>query len=414
MKCLLVIFSLLSINVFSQYNGTIFQELKTKNFFKAQEIYEQSKNDYSIVEREFIEASLDNAFNKTKCSNEKIDKLLSQKEPIPDSVKLKLYQLKVDNFVKEFAYKNAAETIDFILKNYSKLLGENELNSLENSYKLWYALKDEPRQTIKIPSTVRQKLKIDKAGLKNLMVSTNTDSIDFIFDTGANISTTINSTAKKMNMKLIPAGIEVGTITGEKIRADLAICPILNIGEIEVLNAVFLVMDDDALFIPQIDYRIYGIIGFPIINALKEIQITKDNYFIIPEKQTRISQSSNLALDELKPMVYMNGMHFSFDSGASESMLYCSFYEKHKKEIDGVYPSVEFAFGGAAGSKKFSGFSIQYTFSIMDKIAVFDNLKVVKEKIKDEELVFGNIGQDLIVQFDRMILNFDQMFLKFE
>src|SRR5690606_16973026 len=283
----------------------------------------------------------------------------------------------IDNFIKEFAYKNAAETINFILENYAELLGEKELDDLKNSYQIWYALQDAPQQTVKIPSTTRQKMKIDKAGLKNLSVFSNKDSIDFIFDTGANISTVIASTAKKMDMKIIPAGIEVGTITGQTINADLAVCPVMKIGAIEIRNAIFLVMSDEALYIPQIDYRIRGIIGFPIINALREIQLTKEGYFIVPESETKITASSNMALDELKPMIYMNGMHFSFDSGASESMLYSRFYERNKKQIDEKYPPVEFAFGGAAGSKKFSGFSIQYSFDLSGKKANFQNLKVV-------------------------------------
>lgn len=54
----------------------------------------------------------------------------------------------------------------------------------------------------------------DKAGLKNIKVATENDSMDFIFDPGANISTISQSAAAKMGMKIVSANIKVGAITG--------------------------------------------------------------------------------------------------------------------------------------------------------------------------------------------------------
>jgi len=75
---------------FGQLRGDVFEEMKVKNFFKAKEIYEETKSNYTKAEQEFIEASLDNAFNQIRLYNEKITKLLSQKFTLPDTVKLKL------------------------------------------------------------------------------------------------------------------------------------------------------------------------------------------------------------------------------------------------------------------------------------------------------------------------------------
>lgn len=414
MKVIFVLLTLISAHVYGQFNGTIFNDIKSKNFFAAKQTYNQTKKNYTKAEQEFIEATLENAFNKPEISNERINLLLSDKSVLPDSVSLRLYQLKTDNLIKLYEYKKASETIAYMLKTYKAIISEEKLADWQNSYKLWDALKDAPKQTIDVAGTTKQKMKIDKAGLKNLSVSNGNGHIDFIFDTGANLSTVNQTTAEKLQMTIIPADIEVGSITGQKVNTNLAICPLLKIGDIEIKNAVFLVMKDDALYIPQIDYKMNGIIGFPIINALREIQLTKDGYFIIPEKETKIAHFSNMALDELTPMIFMNDMHFSFDSGASESILYQAFYLKYKNEIDGKYPLVEFGFGGAAGSKKFSGFSISHRFDILDKKVDLENLKVIKDKIKNEETVYGNIGQDIINQFDKMTLNFDQMFIKFD
>jgi hypothetical protein len=64
--------------------------------------------------------------------------------------------------------------------------------------------------------------------------------------------------------------------------------------------------------------------------------------------------------------------------------------------------------------KEFSGYSISYEFEILDKKAKLENVKLLKEKIKEDEKVYGNIGQDLITQFQKMTLNFERMFIKFD
>lgn len=185
-------------------------------------------------------------------------------------------------------------------------------------------------------------------------------------------------------------------------------------GDVEIKNAVFLVLPDSALSFPQIDYTIKGILGFPVISAFREIQITSDNEFIIPEKETITGFPPNLALDGLQPVIYMNGFHFTFDTGASESMLYQNFYQHIKNEVIDNYPEARFRFGGAGGVKEFSGYSISYEFEILDKKAKLENVKLLKEKIKEDEKVYGNIGQDLITQFQKMTLNFERMFIKFD
>jgi hypothetical protein len=414
MKVLFVLFALMSLTSFGQFKGEVYPELKSKNFFQAKEIYEKTKSDYPLIEQEFIEAHLENAFNQTKKSNEIIDLLIAQPSSLPDSMALKLYYIRTDNFTKEFEYKKAAETIEHIFQHYSSLLSTIEAEDLQNSLKIWNALKNEAKQSIFIPKSTQQKLIIDKAGLKNLSVSGGLEKVDFIFDTGANISTVLESTAKKLNMKIIPAGIEVQTVTGQSIQSDLAICSLMKIGAIEIRNAIFLVLQDDAMYFPQIDYKINGILGYPIIEAMREIQLTKDNYFIIPEVETQIPEPSNMALDGLFPMIYMNGMHFHFDSGATQSMLYHTYWEKFQKDIEGKYPEKEFNLGGAAGSKTFKGYTIPFSTQVLDKKAEFPEMQVLIEKIREDETSYGNIGQDLIQQFDKMILNFNQMFIKFE
>jgi hypothetical protein len=417
-KIVIAFLTLLSLNVWGQTKNTAFIQIydliEQKNFFKAKEIYDLQKKDLSDTHQKFLEAFLDNAFNRLDESNNQINQLIKAESNLPDSLILELYKIKEDNYVKLFDYKEAKNALITILKDYKDLLSENEINGIENSLKIWSALENEPKQKTFIKDAVRLKIEKDKVGLNNLKVSKGKDSLNFIFDTGANLSTVSKSTAQQFGMKIIPVDIEVGTITGEKVPAQIAVCPEFKLDNIEILNSIFLVLDDNALAFPQIDYQIYGVLGFPVIEALREIQITRDGYFIVPKEETKNSFESNMAMDGLTPLIYINQRHFTFDTGADRTLFYHSYYIENQKEIDKNYKPEKISFGGAAGRKEFDGYVISVNINILDKEITLKDIQLLKEKIKDSETVYGNIGQDLIKQFHKMTMNFDRMFIKFD
>ncbi len=417
-KIVIAFLTLLSLNVWGQTKNTAFIQIydliEQKNFFKAKEIYDLQKKDLSDTHQKFVEAFLDNAFNRLDESNNHINQLIKAESNLPDSLILELYKIKEDNYVKLFDYKEAKNALTTILKDYKDLLSENEINGIENSLKIWSALENEPKQKTFIQDAVRLKIEKDKVGLNNLKVSKGKDSLSFIFDTGANLSTVSKSTAQQFGMKIIPVDIKVGTITGEKVPAQIAVCPEFKLDNIEILNSIFLVLDDNALAFPQIDYQIYGVLGFPVIEALREIQITRDGYFIVPKEETKNSFESNMAMDGLTPLIYINQRHFTFDTGADRTLFYHSYYIENQKEINKNYTSEKISFGGAAGRKEFDGYVISVNINILDKEITLKDIQLLKEKIKDNETVYGNIGQDLIKQFHKMTMNFDRMFIKFD
>ena len=226
------------------------------------------------------------------------------------------------------------------------------------------------------------------------------------------ISTVSASVAKRLGMKMIPADIDVDAITGISVKADLAVCKKIVLGNTVIENAIFLVFADNALSFPQINYQINGILGFPVIAALKEMQLTQDDFFIVPEKETKIPALSNMAIDGLTPLIFVDGKHYKLDTGADHTILYEPFYREYKEEIDNRYKATRIAMGGAGGKIEYDGFKINHTFHILDQ-SISLNISVLKNKI-NKETVYGNIGQDVIRQFHTMTLNFDQMFIKFD
>ncbi|AOM80105.1 retropepsin-like aspartic protease [Pedobacter steynii] len=391
----------------------LYEQINQKNFFKLNQLFARTNSKLPIAHQYFIGAVLDNAFNKPEESNRKILKLEASKAILPDSLMLKVRLIKEDNCMKQYDYAGAKNAVQTALNQYPDLLTADEKNDLRNNLKIWTALEHELRQQVSINGSTRLKMEKDIAGLKNLKVNTGKDTMNFIFDTGANISTVSASAARRLKMKVISAGIDVDAVTGISVKADLAVCKKLVLGNVTVENAVFLVFADSALRFPQINYQINGILGFPVIEALNEVQLTQDDYFIVPYEDTKINMQSNMAIDGLTPLIYIDGRHFTFDTGADKTMLYAPFYQENKKNIDKQYQSVKIGMGGAGGKIEHEGFKVNHTFHILGRQVPLKNVSLLKAKI-NKETVYGNIGQDVIRQFSKMILNFNQMFIKFD
>lgn len=415
-KLLLFVILLLSVSGSGQSRSAfedIYRQIKQKNFFKARNLFEETKRKLPAKYQYFTEIVLDNAFNKPEESNRKILKLSAFKTELPDSLMLKISHIEEDNCMKRYDYAGAKKAVQATLQKYDKLLTEEERADLKNNLKIWTALENQPRQKVTKNGGIRLKMEKDAANLKNLKVKVGKDSINFIFDTGANISTISATTARRLKMKIIPADIDVDAITGIAVKADLAVCEKMMLGNVSIENAVFLVFADNALSFPQIHYQINGILGFPVIEALKEVHLTQDDYFIVPDQETKINSSSNMAIDGLTPLIFVEGKHFTFDTGADHTILYAPFYQENKNDIDKQYQLTRISMGGAGGKAEYEGFKIDHTFHIWEKEVPLKNISLLKAKINKEN-VYGNMGQDVIRQFKTMTLNFDQMFIKFD
>lgn len=419
-NCLAILMTLLAAGMtYGQTAGNtfddIYRQIDRSNFFRAAELYETSHEGLTTTQRLFTEACLDNAFNRLESSQKKINTLLAARTGLPDSLRIKLYMLREDNAVKLQDYRQAERTLETIMADYGEAFPPEAIAGMENNLKIWTALKNVPRQKVTIPNTVTLPIRKDKGNLNTLPITFPTGrQVDFVFDTGANISTIGRSMAESLGMRIIPADISVGTVTGDAVSAQLAVCRSMRLGDIRIRNAVFLVLDDSALSFPQIGYEIHGIIGYPVMAALREIQLTADCKLTVPKDETLTAYPSNMAMDGFTPLISIDGRHYTFDTGARTSILYNAYYEENRDETDARYAPDKVSFAGAAGAKEFDGYNVTIELDIMDKTATLDDIPLLREKITPTETVYGNLGQDLIGRFDKMTINFDRMFIRFD
>lgn len=389
--------------------------LHEKDFFSARDLYAQQKEQLTPAQQLIIEAYLDHAFNRPLLSNQKIAALRAAHwTSLSSSSRLALIEQQQFNYGRLFQYKEALAVINEILEEYRDQLSPDEKDDYSNMQVIWRSLQDQPAQTVQIKATTTLPISRDKANLANIQAVAAADTIGFIFDTGANFSTATATTAKRFGMRLLPDSITVGAITGQQVKAVLGICPQLSLGNIQISNAVFIVFPDSALAFPQISFQINGILGFPLLEALKEISITKQDRLVISSSPAPFTEQ-NLALDFLTPVIRLNGNHFTFDTGADQTMLYPKYYTANKPYIRKHYKKTTIQLGGAGGVRSVQGYYVPFRFKMDDRDILIDSVQLLDEPLaKGKTEFYGNVGQDLIKKFDRMTLNFQSMYVRFD
>ncbi len=386
--------------------------VEVSDFFKLKNTYNQHIDQLSETHKLYYSALISNVFNKAEESNLAIGELLEKhKDSLTDTMRNELYNTKLLNHVNLYEYSEAAKASEIILNNFATLNDSSELESLQNEIKIWKALKDVPRQEIVKTADTSIPMTKDKVGLFNIDVSFGDSTKNLLFDTGANFSVMVRSLAKKLNLKIIEADFYVTAATGLRVKSDIAIAPELNIGGITFKNVFFLVLDDKDLSFPQIDYYINGAIGFPVIEAMDEIRVSKDNEIFVPQNPVEYSYN-NFALNGLMPIIAAeyNGdtLRFDFDTGATTTSLYPQFYKDYKSQIEHNFEKEKFTAGSGGGVLEFEGYVIdKINLKVADSEAQLDSIRLHIEDIGSTESNFhGNFGQDYIKQFDEMIISF--------
>jgi predicted aspartyl protease len=417
LKIILFMLSM-SVSVSAQVNSfnELYKLYDDKDYFRfINNLYHSEINGW---ERTVLNSFALSISNKNKQSNDSIETLLgSYKENIKDSLKLGLYETMVQNSLVMHEYSKALKYAEIIMKDYKSLLDSNDIEEYENVSLILNAAKDLGIQTAAIKGDSRIKIRRDMAGMTNIPLKINGNEEEFIFDTGANISTIKKSLAKKLKLIFLKGNIKVGSMTGIKVDSELAYAESLEIGNITYKNVLFLVVPDDVLTFAGGLYSIDGIIGYPVFREMREIQLS-DNELFIPQNPAP-KQGQNLVMNGFNPVVNAvinnDSLAFTFDTGARTTVLYYKYYEKYKKEIDKKYEMEDVEIGGAGGSVTVKGFKLDnISVNIAGSKARIEDIKLISENVKNTDKYFyGNLGQDYFKQFNVLIINLESMYVEF-
>jgi hypothetical protein len=203
------------------------------------------------------------------------------------------------------------------------------------------------------------------------------------------------------------------------VYCDIAVVDEFYFGDVLVKNAVFWVFDDPDLTIPEIPYSVNGAIGFPIIRSMEEIHIIFDDTIFIPKKAAKYDLY-NLAMDDLDPVIAViqdkDTLPYYLDTGSAFTSLYHPFYTEHEEKIKSEYQQQTYSMGGLGGMQEFTSYiADSIEIQLGENAAWIYDVEVLADPIyKDAEKVYGNLGQDFILQFHKMIISskYSSAFLK--
>ncbi|HEY4155975.1 MAG TPA: aspartyl protease family protein, partial [Puia sp.] len=279
------------------------------------------------------------------------------------------------------------------------------------------ALKSVPPQETDIKESETVYWKKDKIGLIEIPLKCRSVSYQGIFDTRANISSITQTYAKKLGLKILDVSYEEGSgITGIKFKTGLGVADSLYFGNILVRNVLFQVMPDSILYIAPIKFSLDIIIGFPVIEQLKEIHLYRDGRMLIPLTSSK-SDLHNFALDGLDPVISLktdqDTLCFHLDLGADETVLYAAYFEKFKQRILKEGKKRSARYGGAGGIQEKEVYVLPALhLSLGNKNITLDSVDVFTKKIFPEERFYGNLGRDFTGRFGELVFNFEYMYVK--
>lgn len=389
------------------------------NFFKVKALLKEADGKIAPPELLFYSALSENKFDQCIASNEHIAYLLSQyKIALSDSTILDLLDTRVSNDLRLYRYRSVANTCSEIIARFGKQLDTTRLKSYENTRDLFATLSDVPPQKMNMEKD--DTIWAHRNAFNHLMVPVKAGGLssEFIFDSGAGLSTISESYAKKMKMKIYESSITVKSATTIDVKSKLAVAETFFVGDIQFKNVVFLVLPDEKLSFPQVNLVINGIVGFPVMYQMGEIHMYKDGMITVPQVPKN-EGLHNLCLDNLVPVVAVRSgkdtLLFNMDTGAKTTELSKRYYDKHKAQVEALGTKTTKHFGGAGGIAKSEVYELpDFNFIIGSKDVHLANVAIMLSDHGFTKNRDGNLGQDVITMFDEMVLNFKYMYVDFE
>ena len=218
-------------------------------------------------------------------------------------------------------YGKAAQAQDEVLK----LTPANDPDraGIENDRLLVDSLRDVAPVTADPGAETPGRAVRNPLGSWNVPVAVNGVAGDWIFDTGANMTTVTESEAKRMGLTVGESKAWVSGSTGKHNALRLTVAKDLVFAGAHVHNVVCLVLSDESLHIGPLHYQITGILGLPVLRALGRVGVTREGGIRIGGQEA--PGEPNLFYDDLSMIAEIghNGhrLQMFVDTGANESVL---------------------------------------------------------------------------------------------
>ena len=293
----------------------------------------------------------------------------------------------------------------------------DEIKGYENAVALYGSLHEVPLQRVIVGKGTQLNESSAESGW-SIPVEANNQRVVLGLDTGADISLLARSVADKLGVHVLDKSISMGSITSINTQPKLGFLPTMKIGNATIQNAIFLVLEDQALTFSD-GSMIKGVIGFPVIAGFREITFNSDGTVFIPRRFSG-KRRSNMCLDGNKILFrgkYENKkLTFVLDTGALRSILYPPFLQDFENAIKAKSSFRTEKFTGIGGDEEAPAYIVKdFAVTFSGKTARLPEIRLLTKALTDNgKFYYGNIGQDLIKRLPKMTLNFVSMNITFE
>lgn len=255
-----------------------------------------------------------------------------------------------------------------------------------------------------------------KSILISVPVTLHGETIPFHFDTGARMTFVTEKFVKEKGLPLIGDSI---TYTGNS-KGLRTFIDSLQIGEITIRNIIAGVgLEQESEFLDMVG--VGPILGRDVITAIGETQICMDDStMLFPYETSPLPAYGRNMLYNSHVEATVDGerLRYLFDTGNASNnacYLYAAYYNRHREDVDKVATTDTISGGsyGSAGAKEMKVIR-PFSLSIGSMPIQLVEAVVDEESPLADEHCHGNIGIAAILQHKKTILNFRDMFVKFE
>ncbi len=393
--------------------------LDKKDLFRLEALLQEKRSELPPYIVLYLDANLQNAFNQTEQSLQTINKLLDNySESLSDALLYRVYAIKYDNLFKQYRYNKAAEALEIAIDKYGHAVDSVWLAVVrEKDYNFVRSLKGFPVQKMHITTDVSIPVSLNEYNHIIMNVSSGGQSENFIFDTGAS-NVISESCARRMGIRIFESKASTVGAVDKQVQLKVGLADKLRIGDLMFENVVFKVMPDESLSFPEANYVIHGIIGFPVMNQMKEIEICKNKSITVVAHPTK-GNSRNLFLDNAMPIVQFEANHdtvlFIMDTGANTTKFSENYFAAHTVEIKEKATSNTIRRGGVGGFVDSEVYELKNVqLKIGGQEMVIPTITVLTDKLSYLTNYDGHLGQDVLMHFNKLTLNFKEMYVSFD
>ncbi|MBQ7310941.1 MAG: aspartyl protease family protein [Alistipes sp.] len=424
MKRFLTIFSTILLSssvVFGQEaDKRVGELLNTSNWFELERVYPTIAADVQTpMLKQMAEVMLASNFNRPAELREKLQKLIAEHQTelgFGNVCNMTVMGAMVEGY--EGNYAVAADMVKAIADAVKSANGSLEGTGLSELLAYYEAVREYPAPILEKPAEDVKIALTEKSGLMWIPVVINGKTYDFILDTGASFTMISQDLAKDIGAKIISNPVFVGGGESTGGYGQRAFIENMNIGPISLKNIIAFVSenpsDDDPL-------KVDAVLGMDFIKRTGEIQIDLSTMTLtIPVQRTVPANGRNIIFEVNIPIVEAsdaNGNRYTFilDTGASGDNLSDRWFSKNAETAAALPVETQRTWGHGGDVQNQIVKVPVYKLTIGNASA---NFKEIPATLPANGTVSssrdGRLGMSLLKQFNKVIFNFEDMFVAFE